>query len=163
MTFIQAFNKIQERMSGNAKIATDKDFFAIQVELINKDCSGIFYIKYENGKLDIEPYDYYDNSVAISLSYLTFNKLIDGRIDLTSGIASGAINATGDLTAIDAISSIVPTEEKVIQKTAKKSDTSKPETIISEAAKPKAKKTQVKKTAPKADKSDSKKESVKKK
>ena len=155
MTFIQAFDKISERINGNAKITTDKDFFAIQVELTNKDCSGIFYIKYEYGNLSIEPYDYRDNSVAISLSYLTFNKLIDGRIDVASGIASGNIDAVGDLTAAEAICSIVPKEEKPV---AKKAVPAKTENAKAETEKPKAKK-----PASKSAKTDSKKAPTKKK
>ncbi len=155
MTFIQAFNKISERINGNAKVTTDKDFFAIQVELTNKDCSGIFYIKYEYGNLSIEPYDYRDNSVAISLSYLTFNKLIDGRIDVASGIASGNIDAVGDLTAAEAICSIVPKEEKPV---AKKAVPAKTENAKAETEKPKAKK-----PANKSAKTDSKKAPTKKK
>ena len=155
MTFIQAFNKISERINGNAKITTDKDFFAVQIELTNKDCSGIFYIKYEYGNLSIEPYDYRDNSVAISLSYLTFNKLIDGRIDVASGIASGNIDAVGDLTAAEAICSIVPKEEKPV---AKKAVPAKTENAKAETEKPKAKK-----PASKSIKTDSKKVPTKKK
>ena len=155
MTFIQAFNKISERINGNAKITTDKDFFAVQIELTNKDCSGIFYIKYEYGNLSIEPYDYRDNSVAISLSYLTFNKLIDGRIDVASGIASGNIDAVGDLTAAEAICSIVPKEEKPV---AKKAVPAKTENAKAETEKPKAKK-----PANKSAKTDSKKAPTKKK
>ena len=155
MTFIQAFDKISERINGNAKITTDKDFFAVQVELTNKDCSGIFYIKYEYGNLSIEPYDYRDNSVAISLSYLTFNKLIDGRIDVASGIASGNIDAVGDLTAAEAICSIVPKEEKPV---AKKAAPAKTEKTKAETEKPKAKK-----PANKPAKTDSKKTATKKK
>lgn len=160
MTFIQAFNKISERINGNAKVTTDKDFFAIQVELTNKDCSGIFYIKYEYGNLSIEPYDYRDNSVAISLSYLTFNKLIDGRIDVASGIASGNIDAVGDLTAAEAICSIVPKEEKPVAKKAvpAKTEKVKAETVKAETEKPKAKK-----PANKSAKTDSKKAPTKKK
>ena len=154
MTFIQAFDKISERINGNAKITTDKDFFAVQVELTNKDCSGIFYIKYEYGNLSIEPYDYRDNSVAISLSYLTFNKLIDGRIDVASGIASGNIDAVGDLTAAEAICSIVPEEEKPVTK---KAVPAKTENAKAETEKPKAKK-----PANKSAKTDSKKTATKK-
>lgn len=154
MTFIQAFDKISERINGNAKITTDKDFFAVQVQLTNKDCSGIFYIKYEYGNLSIEPYDYRDNSVAISLSYLTFNKLIDGRIDVASGIASGNIDAVGDLTAAEAICSIVPEEEKPV---AKKAVPAKTENVKAETEKPKAKK-----PANKSAKTDSKKTATKK-
>lgn len=154
MTFIQAFDKISERINGNAKITTDKDFFAVQVQLTNKDCSGIFYIKYEYGNLSIEPYDYRDNSVAISLSYLTFNKLIDGRIDVASGIASGNIDAVGDLTAAEAICSIVPEEEKPVTK---KAVPAKTENAKAETEKPKAKK-----PANKSAKTDSKKTATKK-
>ena len=154
MTFIQAFDKISERINGNAKITTDKDFFAVQVELTNKDCSGIFYIKYEYGNLSVEPYDYRDNSVAISLSYLTFNKLIDGRIDVASGIASGNIDAVGDLTAAEAICSIVPEEEKPVTK---KAVPAKTENAKAETEKPKAKK-----PANKSAKTDSKKTATKK-
>ena len=64
MTYIQAFDKIKEKLDGKAKISQDYDSFAIQVTLTNKDSHGIFYLKYSDGFLDVQPYDYFANDAA---------------------------------------------------------------------------------------------------
>ena len=60
MTYINAFEKIKERL---AEVTPDKftSDFAIQVNLINKDCAGAFYIANLDGVFAVEPYDYKDN------------------------------------------------------------------------------------------------------
>ena len=40
MTYIQAFDKIKEKLDGKAKISQDYDSFAIQIKLTNKDTEG---------------------------------------------------------------------------------------------------------------------------
>lgn len=136
MTFIQAFENIKSRLDKNgatAKIDTD---FAIQVELTNKDCSGIFYLQNKDGKLIAEPYDYYDNNIAISVSYLYFSKLIDGRIVPSKAIEKGNISAVGNLDILDAICGIVPEVQESKKKPVAKTE-SKPTLVpAKEATKP---------------------------
>lgn len=111
MTYIQAFDKIKEKLDGKAKISHKNDSFAVQVTLTNKDSHGIFYLKYSDGFLDVQPYDYYDNDAAVSLSYQTFLKLTDGRLSLDDALSKGLIEIFGNHSAAEAICGIVPPDK----------------------------------------------------
>ena len=121
MTFMQAFEKIKARLENEAKIPSDAGDFAIQVELTNKDCSGIFYIKNSGGTLVAEPYDYYDNDAAISLSYLSFSKLTDGRLNPSEAAEKGVITISGDASKVNAICAVLPEQKTEKKQKPKKS------------------------------------------
>ncbi len=132
MNFVQAFDKIKERLDGKAKISGKFGNFAMQIEMTNKDCGGIFYIKQENGQLDVEPYDYYDNDAAITVSYLSFSKIIDGRMTPDEAIAGKTFTINGNEGLKDALYNIIPAPKKPAAKA-----TAKPEAKV--AAKVEAK------------------------
>ena len=116
MTYIQAFDKIKEKLDGKAKISQDYDSFAIQITLTNKDSHGIFYLKYSDGFLDVQPYDYFDNDAAVSLSYQTFLKLTDGRLSLDDALSKGLAEIYGNRSAAAAICGIVPQDKPQVKK-----------------------------------------------
>ena len=59
MTFIKKFESIQKKISAfNASKAEEK--IAMQVNMVDEDCGGAFYIEIADGALKIEPYDYND-------------------------------------------------------------------------------------------------------
>lgn len=116
MTYIQAFDKIKEKLDGKAKISQDYDSFAIQVTLTNKDSHGIFYLKYSDGFLDVQPYDYFDNDAAVSLSYQTFLKLTDGRLSLDDALSKGLAEIYGNRSAAAAICGIIPQDKPQVKK-----------------------------------------------
>lgn len=127
MTYIQAFDKIKEKLDGKAKISQEYDSFAVQVTMTNKDSHGIFYLKYSDGFLDIQPYDYFDNDAAVSLSYQTFLKLTDGRLSLDDAVSKGLAEIYGSRSAAAAICGIVPQDKPQIEKSAPKSAAAKTE------------------------------------
>ena len=116
MTYIQAFDKIKEKLDGKAKISQDYDSFAIQVTLTNKDSHGIFYLNYSDGFLEVQPYDYFDNDAAVSLSYQTFLKLTDGRLSLDDALSKGLAEIYGNRSAAAAICGIVPQDKPQVKK-----------------------------------------------
>lgn len=128
MTYIQAFDKIKEKLDGKAKISQEYDSFAVQVTMTNKDSHGIFYLKYSDGFLDIQPYDYFDNDAAVSLSYQTFLKLTDGRLSLDDAVSKGLAEIYGSRSAAAAICGIVPQDKPQTEKSAPKSAAAKTET-----------------------------------
>lgn len=127
MTYIQAFDKIKEKLDGKAKISQEYDSFAVQVTMTNKDSHGIFYLKYSDGFLDIQPYDYFDNDAAVSLSYQTFLKLTDGRLSLDDAVSKGLAEIYGSRSAAAAICGIVPQDKPQTEKSAPKSAAAKTE------------------------------------
>ena len=138
MTYIQAFDKIKEKLDGKAKISQDYDSFAIQVTLTNKDSHGIFYLKYSDGFLDVQPYDYFDNDAAVSLSYQTFLKLTDGRLSLDDALSKGLAEIYGNRSAAAAICGIVPQDKPPVKKATPKTPKETKPTAKAKKSEPKA-------------------------
>lgn len=138
MTYIQAFDKIKEKLDGKAKISQDYDSFAIQVTLTNKDSHGIFYLKYSDGFLDVQPYDYFDNDAAVSLSYQTFLKLTDGRLSLDDALSKGLAEIYGNHSAAAAICGIVPQDKPQVKKATPKTPKETKPTAKAKKSEPKA-------------------------
>ena len=58
---------------------------------------GVFYAKVQDGKLDIQPYNYYDNDVSFTASFETYKKIINGKLDPIKAFFTGRLKVSGDL------------------------------------------------------------------
>ncbi|MCC8161523.1 MAG: SCP2 sterol-binding domain-containing protein [Oscillospiraceae bacterium] len=98
MTFEQAFLKIKEKFD-NADASNTSDF-AIQVTFTDEDCGGTFYAEVKDGKLAVEPYDYYDNDVVLDITKSALLSVLGGRMSLDKAIDNGDASAKGDVSKI---------------------------------------------------------------
>ncbi len=98
MTFEQAFLKVKEKFE-NADASQTPDF-AIQVTFTDEDCGGTFYAEVKEGKLAVEPYNYYDNNTVLDISKSALLALIAGRTSLDKAIADGEATVKGDASKI---------------------------------------------------------------
>ena len=76
--------------------ASGKDFLAVQINITGKD-SGVFYVEVKDGKISVEPYEYYDRQCAITMSMTDFNKLLDGKLDPVLAFTTGKLKIDGDV------------------------------------------------------------------
>ena len=89
-----------------------KDCFnELKKDFVNKDVSnipnvvfefnikdiGVFYAKVQDGKLDIQPYNYYDNDVSFTASFETYKKIINGKLDPIKAFFNSRLKVSGDL------------------------------------------------------------------
>lgn len=95
MTFEQAFSKIKEKFGSVDKKKLDEDF-AIQVNMTDADCGGAFYIQSAQGSLNVEPYDYHDNTADVTLKKLDLYKILDGKMSVSEAVESGKIYVRGN-------------------------------------------------------------------
>ena len=58
---------------------------------------GVFYAKVQDGKLDIQPYSYYDNDVSFTAKFETYKKIISRELDPIKAFFTGKLKASGDL------------------------------------------------------------------
>ena len=98
MTFEQAFLKVKEKFEkADAKGLSD---FAVQVTFTDEDCGGTFYAEVKDGKLNVEPYDYYDNNAMLNISKSALLAVIAGRMSLDKAVANGDAYVQGDASKI---------------------------------------------------------------
>ena len=89
-----------------------KDCFnELKKDFVNKDVSnvpnvvfefnvkdvGVFYAKVQDGKLDIQPYNYYDNDVSFTAKFEIYKKIINGELDPIKSFFTGRLKVSGDL------------------------------------------------------------------
>ena len=92
------FEKLVEKVRGMAaKVdATGRDFLAVQINITGKD-SGVFYVEVKDGKISVEPYEYYDRQCAITMSLTDYNKMLDGKLDPVVAFTTGKLKIEGDI------------------------------------------------------------------
>ncbi|MGN0108296.1 MAG: alkyl sulfatase C-terminal domain-containing protein [Hominilimicola sp.] len=96
MTFEQAFLKIKEKFENSD--ASNISDFAIQVTFMDEDCNGKFYAQVKDGALYVEPYDYRDNSLAITITKSALLAYLGGRSTMDKALDSGdAYVESGDI------------------------------------------------------------------
>lgn len=147
MTFEQAFSKVKEKFE-NTDTSNVADF-AIQLTFMDEDCSGIFSAYVRDGVLFVEPYDYKDNDLALTITKSALLAVITGRSSLDKAIANGdAYVESGD------VSKIADLKNTIKKAPAKKAPAKKTET--KPAAKAPAKKAETKTTVAPAKKAETK-------
>ena len=155
MTFEQAFSKIKEKFE-NTDTSNVADF-AIQLTFMDEDCSGIFSAYVRDGVLFVEPYDYKDNDLALTITKTALLAVIAGRSSLDKAIANGdAYVESGDASKIADLKNTIkkaPAKKAPAKKApakataAKKAPAKKAETKTTEAKEAPAKKAETKTTA----------------
>lgn len=64
----------------DADVSDIQEHLAYQFN-ITGEASGIFYVEVKDGKLYVEPYEYYDRDAMFTASAKTFMKIIKGKLD----------------------------------------------------------------------------------
>lgn len=162
MTFQKKFDELKAKY-GKIDESKLSESFAVQIEMTDSDCGGIFYVAFVGGNFSVEPYDYHDNTAAVKVSSTVLEKLLSGKADAVKEFLKGNIKVNGKtdhaLMVIDLMKKVEP--KKPAKKAAAKKAV-KAEELKKEEVKP-AEKKAVKAEEPKAEvKSEEKKPAAKK-
>ncbi len=111
MTFIEQFENIKKKMSKLDTSSLPHDL-AMQVNLTDEDCGGIFYIANIGGNFAVEPYDYYDHTVLLTSASKNFLSIVTGKIDATDALFRGLIGVDGNIEHAQALANLVKKVEK---------------------------------------------------
>ena len=96
MTFIEKFNQLKKKY-GKIDEAKLTENFAVQIEMTDEDCGGIFYVAYMNGPFAVEPYDYYDNTASIKVSSKVLESILSCKAEAMAEFFAGNIQVEGDI------------------------------------------------------------------
>ena len=80
MTYAEFFYEIKSRFM-EADVSDIHEHLAFQFDVEDPDCGGIFYVEVKDGKLYVEPYEYFDRDVIFIASADTFMKIAEGKLD----------------------------------------------------------------------------------
>ena len=95
MTFQELFQQVKTRFLG-ADVSQVSDPTRIQINLTGQ-AAGTFYVEMKGGHLAIEPYEYHDRDVEITVSEENFWKIATGKLDPLMAFNFGNLKAQWDL------------------------------------------------------------------
>jgi putative sterol carrier protein len=98
MTYESIVEATRNRFA-NVDVSSVKDTVAFQINIEGKAVNGIFYIEIKDGKINVEPYEYYDRNAIIIVNGTNFIKLINGKLDPVVAFTTGKLKVEGDINA----------------------------------------------------------------
>ncbi len=145
MIFEKKFQEFKDKFA-DANLKELSGQFAMQVNMTDEDCGGIFYIANIDGVFSVEPYDYIDRTSEIIGLSTEIKKVFSSRIGLEKAINEGKVTVYGNPADVAAVQAILkkPVAKKA-EKKAEKKDTAKVTTEKKAEEKKPAKKTTKKK------------------
>lgn len=96
MTFIEKFEALKKKY-GKIDESQLSENFAIQVEMTDEDCGGIFYVAYMNSTFSVEPYDYHDHTAAIVTTSKVLEAVLSGKASPVTEFLAGKLKVEGNL------------------------------------------------------------------
>lgn len=95
MTFQEYFQQVKDRFAG-ADVSGVASPTRIQID-ITGEAAGTFYVEIKDGKLAVEPYEYHDRDVLLTISDKDFWKIVEKKLDPVVAFTFGKLKAHGDL------------------------------------------------------------------
>ncbi len=95
MTFEEVFQQMKELLSG-VDVGQRTEHLAFQFQ-IEGEGEGNFYVELKDGKLYVEPYEYYDRDVLFRGKASTFLDIARGKVDPVLAFTIGKLKVEGDM------------------------------------------------------------------
>ena len=145
MTYEQIVEKVKKALK-KVDASGVKGHLAVQVDVYGEG-EGAFYIEVKDGKVDVQPYEYFDHDLRIRCTAGEIISIVEGKKKIIEEVATQNIEALRNVARIDDFAELLSSPVA-----AKKTKVSVGAKKVGEEKKTVAKKTDTKKTEPKAKK-----------
>lgn len=117
------------------------EHLAIQFN-VTGEAEGALYLEIADGQIKIEPYEYYDRDILVTVSGENLLAVSKGSLKITDAVSTGILTAEGDLAKVLPLEEVIcrKTEEKTIEKPEETTEETKPENSNVQATKKPAQK-----------------------
>ena len=95
MTYADMFSKVKGMLM-DADVSDIQEHLAYQFN-ITGEAEGIFYAEVKEGKLYVEPYEYFDRDAMFTCSAETLFKIADGKTDPILAVTLGKLKVEGNI------------------------------------------------------------------
>lgn len=95
MTYADMFSKVKGMLMA-ADVSDIREHLAYQFN-ITGEAEGIFYAEVKEGKLYVEPYEYYDRDAMFTCSAETLFKIAEGKTDPILAVTLGKLKVEGNI------------------------------------------------------------------
>lgn len=110
MTYEEIFAKSKEHILSQAPEGLE-GHLAVQVNIIGEG-QGAFYIELLNGKVYVEPYEYYDRDCIFIITAEDFLAICEGTLDPVAAFTKGKLKIDGSIDKALEFSRIVESAKK---------------------------------------------------
>ena len=110
MTFFEMFDAAKAGLK-NADVSGLNGHVAIQIEVTEDGC-GIFYAEVTDGVLNVQPYNYYDHTAAVTLPHSTLFALLRRETTLPEAVAQEKAFVQGCMESAAKLFAAVPAPKK---------------------------------------------------
>ena len=138
MTYEKIVENLQKKFA-KADVKEIKAHVAVQVDITGEG-EGAFYVEISDGKLAIEPYEYYEHDAKLIVSADNLTAVVDGKLDASVAYNEGLLQVEGNLESAAVLKALIPAKKAAAP--AKKA--AAPAKKAAAAPKVEAKKTEVK-------------------
>lgn len=134
MTYEELVQSVKD-IYANADAGNVKEHVAIQCN-IEGEAEGALYIEFSEGNIDVQPYEYYDRDVILTLSAANLLEIAAGKKDLLEAYHANEVSVWGDLDKVVEMKKVILPKKKeeknvepetVVEKTTEKKETAKKE------------------------------------
>ena len=140
MTYEQIVEKVKKALK-KVDASGVKGHLAVQVDVYGEG-EGAFYIEVKDGKVDVQPYEYFDHDLRIRCTAGEIISIVEGKKKIIEEVAAQNIEALRNVARIDdlaeLLSSPVAAKKTKVSVGAKKAGAEKK--TVAKKAEPKAKK-----------------------
>ncbi|MCM1330339.1 MAG: SCP2 sterol-binding domain-containing protein [Ruminococcus sp.] len=95
MNYQEIFEKSRKLILANDASGIE-GHLAVQVD-IKGEGEGAFYIELNDGKIAVEPYEYYDRDCKLIISAADFLDICGGSLDAVKAFTNGKLKIEGDI------------------------------------------------------------------
>ncbi len=117
MTYEELVSQVREAYEG-VDASKLNDHVAFQFN-VTGEAEGAFYLEIKDGKVSVEPYEYYDRDVLVTASADIILQIAHGDLDPVKAFLTGKIKAEGNLGKAAFLKEL-NSQEKAAKKTAAK-------------------------------------------
>lgn len=124
MTYADFFYEIKNKFMGT-DVSDIHEHLAFQFDIEDEECGGIFYVEVKEGKLYVEPYEYFDRDAKFISSPDTFMKLAEGKMDPVAAFTMQRLKVEGNIDKALRLKEIIDLKKKQEKKTKRTEKSSK--------------------------------------
>ena len=95
MTYAEFFAEVKSRFM-EADVSDITEHLAFQFNIVG-EAEGIFYVEVKDGKLYVEPYEYYDRDAMFICTAERLRKIAEGTLDPVNAFLTGRLKVEGNI------------------------------------------------------------------